>query len=212
MELLIPLITLYVGLLLIRPRTGTRPAATAEAPPVRQQPTKDRTLTDGELGLAAIKLPGRWRTATALNEQAAIQAVDPLRQRFAVVISEPRDDFDATIDLSDHAGRTLSQLAESLRLVAINGPTERTVNGGRALQFEVEGYHQGVRLMYLHTTIEGRRAYHQVLTWSTRSAYDRAIFDEFVDGFEELSGPDPAFRPTAPPIIEAQTLSRFAYH
>ena len=212
MELLIPLITLYVGLLLIRPlRSGARTAAAAETPQVRQQPT-GRTLNDGELGLAMIKLPVRWRTASALNEQAAMQAIDPFRQRFAVVISEPRDDFDVTIDLSDHAGRTLSQLAESLRLVAINGPTERTVNGCRALQFEVEGYHQGVRLMYLHTTIEGRRAYHQVLTWSTRSAYDRAVFDELVDGFKELSGDDPGFRRAAPPVIEAQPQSRFAYH
>lgn len=206
MELLIPLITIYVALLLIRPlRTPPRTAI------ARQQPTA-RTLGDGELGLASIKLPTRWRAATALNEQAAIQATDSFRQRFAVVISEPREDFDVTIDLSDHAGRTLTQLADSLRLVAINGPTERTIGGCRALQFEVDGYHQGVRLVYLHTTIEGRRAYHQVLAWSTRSAYDRKVFDELVDGFEELTGPELPLTPPPPMVVEAQVQSKFAYH
>jgi hypothetical protein len=206
MELLIPLITLYVGLLLFRPlRTRTRTVAP------RQKPS-GRTLGDGELGLAAIKLPVRWRAAASLNDQAAIQATDPFRQRFAVVISEPREDFDVTVDLSDHAGRTLTQLADSLRLVAINGPSERTVQGCRALQFEVEGYHQGVRLVYLHTTIEGRRAFHQVLAWSTRSSYDRKLFDEIVDGFEELPGPEVPRMPVPPLVIEAQVQSKFAYH
>ena len=206
MELLIPLITIYVVLLLIRPLRTQPRTATA-----RQQPSP-RTVSDGELGLASITLPARWRAATGLNEQAAIQATDPFRQRFVVVISEPRDDFDVSVDLSDHAGRTLAQLSESLRLVAINGPNERTIGGCRALQFEVEGYHQGVRLVYLHTTVEGRRAYHQVLTWSTRSAYDRKVFDEVVDGFEELSGPEVSLTPLPPIILEAQVQSKFAYH
>lgn len=207
MELLVPLITLYVALLLIRPlRTRSRTTA------IRQQPTANRVLRDTETGLAEITLPVRWRAASKLNDQAALQATDPVRQRFAVVISEPREDFDVSVDLSDHAGRTLAQLADSLRLVAINGPTERTVKGCRALQFEVEGYHQGVRLMYLHTTIEGRRAYHQLLVWSTRSAYDLKLFNELVDGFEELAGAEPGLAPLPPVPIEAQVQSRYAYH
>ena len=207
MELLVPLITLYVAALLIRP-LRTRVQETE----VRQRQRATRVMRDTELGLAALNLPIRWRAASKLNDQAVLQATDPVRQRFAVVISEPREDFDVTIDLSDHAGRTLSQLADSLRLVAINGPTERTVNGCRVLQFEVEGFHQGVRLVYLHSTIEGRRAYHQVLVWSTRSAYDRALFDQVVDGFEELAGPDPMVTAAPPPAVEAQIQSRYAYH
>ena len=207
MELLVPLITLYVALLLIRPlRTRARTAAFKKSQPSR------RVLKDTELDLASLKLPARWRAAAALNDQAALQATDPLRQRFAVVISEPREDFDGAMDISDHAGRTLAQLADSLRLVAINGPTERLVNGCRALQFEVEGYHQGVRLVYLHTTIEGRRAFHQLLVWSTRSAFDRVLFDEVVDGFEELPGTESSV-PAAPAmVVEAQVQSRYAYH
>jgi hypothetical protein len=207
MELLVPLITLYVGLLLIRPlRSRSKPTS------VRPPAPTTRLLRDAELGLAEITVPARWRATSSLNDQAGIQATDAVRQRFAVVISEAREDFDGSVDLSDHAGRTLAQLSDSLRLVAINGPFERTVNGCRALQFEVEGFHEGVRLVYLHTTIEGRRAYHQLLVWSTRSAYDRRVFDEVVDGFKETDGPDPAMTPPPPVMLEAQVQSRYAYH
>src|SRR5687767_12599959 len=130
----------------------------------------------------------------------------------SVVISEAREDFDPSVDLSDHAARSLTQLSDSLRVLAINGPIERSVGGFRAVQFEVEGYDQGVRLVYLHTTIEGRRAVHQVLEWSTRSAYDRAVFDALLDGFAELPGAEPNY-PAAPPVmVQVETQSRYAFH
>jgi hypothetical protein len=211
MELLVPLITLYVGLALIRRWS----AAPAPAPTPFRRPEVEAVpsvIRDTNHGFAQLQLPVGWRRAQALNEQAAVQISDAARQRFAVVISEAREDFDPTVDLSDHAARSLTQLSDSLRVLAINGPTERLVGGFRAVQFEVEGYDQGVRLVYLHTTIEGRRAIHQVLEWSTRSTYDRAVFDLLLDGFEELPGAEPNY-PAAPPVmVQVETQSRYAFH
>ena len=211
MELLVPLITLYVGLALIR-RWSAVPVTPTPFRRAEAAAPATSVIRDTNLGLAQLQLPAGWRRAQALNEQAALQISDTTRQRFAVVISEAREDFDPTVDLSDHAARSLTQLSDSLRVLAINGPTERSVGGFRAVQFEVEGYDQGVRLVYLHTTIEGRRAIHQVLEWSTRSAYDRGVFDSLLDGFEELAGPDPSY-PAAPPVmVEVQAHSRYAFH
>ena len=206
MELLVPLVTLYVGLTLLRRWSVAAPATAfrrREAAPV---------VRDTDLGYAQLRLPAGWQRAQALNEQAALQASDPRRQRFAVVISEAREDFDPSVDLSDHAARSLTQLSDSLRVLSIDGPAEVTVGGFRAVQFEVEGYDQGVRLVYLHTTIEGRRAIHQVLQWSTRSAFDRDVFDGILSGFEELPGPAPNYPPPPPSYVEAQTHSRYAFH
>ena len=208
MELLVPLVTLYVGLALIRrwtalpaPVPAFRRATAASAPGV---------VRDADLGFAELRVPVGWRRAQALNDQAGLQVSDPARQRFAVVISEAREDFDPSVDLSDHAARSLTQLSDSLRVLSIEGPTERQVGGFRAVQFEVEGYDQGVRLVYLHTTVEGRRAIHQVLEWSTRSSYDRALFDQVLDGFQELDGPEPNY-PMAPPVL-VEIQSRYAFH
>src|SRR5687767_5061958 len=138
MELLVPLITLYVGLALIR-RWSSTPSPT----PVRRADegaVPQGVVRDTNLGFAQLQIPAGWRRAQALNEQAALQISDPARQRFAVVISEAREDFDPAVDLSDHAARSLTQLSDSLRVLAINGPIERSVGGFRAVQFEVEGY------------------------------------------------------------------------
>lgn len=205
MELLVPVITVSVGVFLIRRYSAVR-AVSGYRKPVAS------VLRDTELGYAQITLLPRWRCADALNDQAGLQATDPLRQRFVVVISESREDFESSVDLSDHAARTLTQLSDSLRVIAINGPREIEVGGFKALQFEVEGFHNGIRLVYLHTTIEGRRAFHQVLAWAPRSRFDRQVFERLLAGFEELPGPDA--RIPAPPavIIEAQTNSRYAVH
>ena len=211
MELLVPLITLYVGLALIR-RWSSGPGAPTPFRRAEPDVAAPSVVRDTHLGFAQMQLPNGWRRAQALNEQAALQISDPARQRFAVVISEAREDFDPSVDLSDHAARSLTQLSDSLRLLAINGPTERSVGGFRAVQFEVEGYDQGVRLVYLHTTIEGRRAIHQVLEWSTRSAYDRAAFEAVLDGFTELAGAEPTYRAAPPVMVEAQAHSRYAFH
>ena len=205
MELLVPLVTLYVGLVLLR-RWSVKP------PTMSFRRSRATVVTDGDLGYAQLRLPAGWRRAHSLNEQAAVQVSDPQHQRFAVVISESREDFDPGVDLSDHAARSLTQLSDSLRLIAINGPVDVTIGGCRAIQFEIEGYDQGVRLVYLHTTVEGRRAIHQVLEWSTRSAYDRQVFERLLEGFEELPGPDPKVLPPPPVYVEAQTHSRYAFH
>ena len=54
------------------------------------------------------------------------------------------------------------------------------------MQYEIEGFFQHTRVKYLHTTIAGRRAFHQVLAWSTYSRYDRAAFDGLLNGFTEM--------------------------
>ena len=72
MELLVPLITLYVAAPLIRP-LRTRVQETQ----VRQRQRSTRVVRDTELGLAALNLPIRWRAASKLNDQAVLQATDP---------------------------------------------------------------------------------------------------------------------------------------
>ena len=47
------------------------------------------------------------------------------------------------------------------------------IGGYDALQYQIEGFYQQTRIKYLHTTIAGRRAFHQVLAWATYSRYDR---------------------------------------
>ena len=81
--------------------------------------------------------------------------------------------------------------------------------------YEIEGFFQQTRIKYLHTTIAGRRAFHQVLAWATHSRYDRESFERVLNGFSEL--PDLLTAAKAAPTVPAEPLhvtpaSRYEVH
>lgn len=167
---------------------------------------------DAEVGLAQVSLPPGWLPASDLNDGAWLQAVDPLRNRYLIVISESREDFDGVMDAQEHSARTRTTLAASVRLLAVRGPQERQVGGFRAIQYELDALTDRTLLTYLHTTVEGRRAFHQVLTWATRSWFDRPTFERLLDGFVELPGPEPRPQPIQDTPIEVPVSSRYEVH
>ena len=167
---------------------------------------------DAEVGLAQVSLPPGWLPASDLNDGAWLQAMDPLRNRYLIVISESREDFDGVMDAQEHSARTRTTLAASVRLLAVRGPQERQVGGFRAIQYELDALTERTLLTYLHTTVEGRRAFHQVLTWSTRSWFDRPTFERLLDGFVELPGPEPRPQPIQDTPIEVPVSSRYEVH
>lgn len=176
---------------------------------VRRPPSG--VLTDAELGLARVTLPPGWRAAADLNEGSWLQALDPLRGRYLIVLSESREDFEEAMDLHEHSLRTRKTLGESVRILAMRGPEEREVGGFRAIQYELDASDDLTLLTYLHTTVQGHRAFHQVLGWATRSCFDRATFERLLDGFSELPGPDP--RPLAPVSqVAVEPQSRYQVH
>lgn len=162
---------------------------------VRWVRTAGPTLTDGDLRLARLRLPDGWRQARDLNEGAGVQAVDPLHGRHVIVISESLEDYAAGVTVDDHATITLGLLVRGIHVVQIGDPRHTTVAGHDAVQYEIEGFHDNTWVKYLHTTIAGRRAFHQVIGWATQSRYDRRVFDEVLEGFHEEPGPEPVRRP-----------------
>ena len=158
-------------------------------------------LVDQELRLAQLRLPSGWRAARDLNEGAALQAMDPLHGRHAIVISEALEDYALGVTVDEHARTTLGLLVRGIHITSVSEPQHRTIGGADAVQYEIEGFHDNTWVKYLHTTIAGRRAFHQVIAWSTQSRYDRAIFDAVLTGFSELPGPDAVRRPAPPGVM-----------
>jgi hypothetical protein len=167
---------------------------------------------DSELGLAQVTLPAGWLPVTDLNDGSWLQALDPLRNRYLIVISESREDFDPLMDAQEHSSRTRASLAASVRVLAVRGPQERQVGGFRAIQYELDALSDRTLITYLHTTVEGRRAFHQVLTWATRSWYSRPMFERLLDGFVEQPGPDPRPQPVQEASLEVPVTSRYEVH
>ena len=146
----------------------------------------DTVLIDRVLGLARLELPEGWRAASDLNEAASIEAINASHGRHVIVISDAVEDFVPEMTLYEHSLNTRAELTNSIRVIACKGPERRTIDGFESVQYEIEGFLQHTRVKYLHTTIAGRRAFHQVLAWSTYSRYDRAAFDGLLGGFTEV--------------------------
>jgi hypothetical protein len=146
-----------------------------------------RVLVDQVLGLSKLELPDGWRQAHDLNETASIEAIDALRGRHVIVISDAVEDFVPEMTVYEHSLNTRAELTNNIRLIACSGPERRTVGGFESVQYEIEGFFQQTRIKYLHTTVAGDRAFHQVLAWSTYSRYDRETFERILNGFTESS-------------------------
>lgn len=159
---------------------------------------------DEEIGLAELALPRGWKSTNHLKGNESIRMTDRFGRRYVIVISDARQDFADHIDLSEFHGLTFSQLVRAGDIVEMGAATARKVGDLDALQSEVVLILQRRFVTkYLHTTLLGRRGFHQVIGWSAESIYDRSLFETVVDGFRERPGPPSISRSTWIPGSES---------
>jgi hypothetical protein len=179
MDTIVFLITISASALVARYKERLRGLVTS-------RPPQANVLVDQLLGLAQLELPDGWRAARDLNETASIEAIHAPLGRHVIVISDAVEDFVPEMTVYEHSVNTRAELTGSIRLVSCSGPERRIVGGFDAVQYEIEGFFQQTRVKYLHTTVAGRRAFHQVLAWAPFTRYDRESFERLLNGFNEL--------------------------
>jgi len=207
MDTIVILITLSAGALAVHYKERLRHFV-----PRRQ--SDPRVMVDQSLGLARLELPDGWRPAHDLNETASIEAVNALHGRHAIVISDAVEDFVPEMTVFEHSSNTRQELTGNIQLISCTGPERRMVGGFVALQYEIEGFFQQTRIKYLHTTVAGDRAFHQVLAWATYSRYDRDSFEQLLNGFSEQPDLQTAVK-AAPAVrepIHVTPASRYEVH
>jgi hypothetical protein len=174
---------------------------------------QERLLIDQVQGFAQLELPDGWRAARDLNETAGIEAIHARHGRHVIIISDAVDDFVPEMTVFEHSVNTRDELTNNLRIIGCSGPDRRTVGGFDAVQYEIEGYFHQTRIKYLHTTVAGQRAYHQVLAWATPSRYNREVFENLLNGFTEIPSIETVLK-TLPPTesVEVIPVSRYDVH
>jgi len=179
MDTIVLLVTISAGALAMRYKERLRHFVPGSRPSAR-------VLVDRAFGLSRLELPAGWRAAHDLNETASIEAMHAIYGRHVIIISDAVEDFVPDMTMIEHSANTRMELTSGIQLIACSGPDRRTIAGFECLQYEIEGFFQQTRIKYLHTTIAGRRAFHQVLSWATHSRYDRSVFEGLLEGFAEL--------------------------
>lgn len=140
-------------------------------------------------GKFQVTMPKGWTVRYNLNDAAGIQVANPLKEGYLNVLSQSKADFaDPTIQW--HSETTRTSVLESLTDGQVTaGPTSLTINGKPAVQYEIRGKAEGLKVIYLHTTVDTGEHLHQILAWTLPSYYDdnRPILDSVINSFKAVS-------------------------
>lgn len=119
-----------------------------------------------------ITVPSGWSAVRGQQRLSAdIYAVHSEKQLYAAVVSEQADGLDR-FSLENNAEQYRWLIRQELdRFEGEMRTGVTTVDGDPALQYEIRGQVNGVPVVYLHTTIEGRDRYYQVVGWTTADSY-----------------------------------------
>jgi hypothetical protein len=108
-----------------------------------------------------------------LVEGASLQAEHEFEELYVVVVMNSAVDFDPRLDLRGFARLAregILDAQESRRMV--RGPATLTIGGRRSVQVELEGLVDGVRIVYVHTSIQVPDGFVEVIAWTLPSLID----------------------------------------
>jgi hypothetical protein len=152
--------------------------------------TGPSTVTSAN-GLCQLEIPKGWSERSDLNDEADIQVANTKEEMYVIVLSEYKEDFADDFTINDHSDLTLEYFLESIEDVEVqSGPVVTQVNGRPALQYKIRGVVDGIKAAYLHITVDGEIAFHQVVAWTLSSRYDKnqPALQSVIDTLSEGSG------------------------
>jgi hypothetical protein len=139
-------------------------------------------------GRSQVRLPAGWSVKSDPSDKADLQVGNAQQDAFLIVRTEPKVDFADKITSRDHARMTLGRLVKGLDDAEVaRGPTELLVGGRPAVQYEVHGTAEHLRVIFLHTTVDGNESFHQLVAWTlpSRLESNRKTLEAIIDSFAE---------------------------
>jgi thioredoxin len=141
------------------------------------------TATDGQ---SHVTVPKTWRTMTALSANAELQVGDELRDQYLIVRTMNKADA-VEADLSTYSKRLVDDFKADLDTPTISAPRSLTIHNRTAVQYEIHGTHDNVKLMYVLTYVDGTQNYYEVVAWTVESkaGANGAILHQVSESFQE---------------------------
>lgn len=154
----------------------------AKAKTARDAADKKKLMTSKD-GSFSIEVPGSWKSMPELNEDAQIAAGNSIRDVYAMVIPNPRSDYEGTFDEFDKL--VLEVLLASVEKPEVSASESLTIQGRPARRRRVEGTIEKTRVAYHLVTIETKDTYYQLMAWTmpSREATMRPTIDEVIQSF-----------------------------
>lgn len=123
----------------------------------------DVKSTDGQFEITVFDGMAK---ATELNAAATIQAMNGFRELYVVVMSEPKGDFPEDFTVEQFAEVASSQLSTAASTSAGAAKKMKTTAGDEAVQHDIHGSVDGIKIGYVATFVDTGEHFHQVLAWT----------------------------------------------
>lgn len=144
-------------------------------------------------GLVQITAPLTWDDMTRYKtlmeiEEASLVICDEPGDVCIMVITETKEEL-PMISLSQFSELVTNQLISNLSVVdSVSDPIQTTLSGHTAIQYKIQGTVDGDAAVYLHTSVEGKHHYHQIVvfTLGEQNLSDKIQFQQIIESFKEL--------------------------
>lgn len=141
-----------------------------------------------------LTVPAGWVIDADLHDEAELEVADLKRGAYLLVLTEPKSDYADDFDYRDHSRLTLESIVEDAEDgEPIAGPTDLTLNGRRAVQYEFMVTSNRLHIVYVHTTVDGTESFYQIVAWSLRSSFgaNREALQGIIQTFAETGKGSP---------------------
>ncbi|MGK7872348.1 MAG: hypothetical protein AB4426_03240 [Xenococcaceae cyanobacterium] len=138
-------------------------------------------------GLTQVVVPSGWKTQQDLHDDADIQVANTWDESYLIVLSDSKTDFE-DITLEEHSQITSQILLENVKNAQVSSePKELEINGRPAVQYEIRGSVDRIKIIYLHTTVDGKESFHQLVAWTLPSKFqkNRPVLESVINSFKE---------------------------
>ncbi|BBI33024.1 hypothetical protein [Cohnella abietis] len=164
--------------------TTEQPKATNT--PKSSSETEVKTSEDGKL---EITIPKGWDDKVELMPDADIQAMNGREEEYLVILRESKSDFADDFSLEEYRDIIIDNMAGSLINANVSEPKKLVINGMSALQYEISGEMDKLKVSYLATIIESDNNFTQVLFWTllNRMENKREAFAKAASTFKDIN-------------------------
>lgn len=132
-----------------------------------------KELMKSEKGDLAVEVPWTWKKTT-LDNDPDIGVCAGAEHACLVVLAESKLDFTDDYTLKMFADTVVGNMkADMQEAQQLSGPTDMTISDMPAIRHELVLKVDGLKFHYLHTSIEGKEAYFQILGWASPSDLER---------------------------------------
>lgn len=135
---------------------------------------------------SSILVPKIWSDDHVLNEQAEINVEAPLKEQYAIVLTESADIFTEDMTLDDYFELVSESMKESVINTAFTEPERIEIDNKPALLFQIHGEVDKIKVSYLIAIVEGESNYYQIITWTLQEKFEdyKDLYMDIINSFK----------------------------